>query len=275
MSGPVLDYAYAAAAGVFGPTTFVGRTLGTNPNIDTASAPEDVWSGAELGILNGIDHRLIPRPANVAVSMEIASDSPNDTSAGTGARTVSVSYLDANYVLKTFLATMSGTTPVALPEPVMRINGVVVITVGTFGGSNIGNISVRAAGGLGATFAYMVAGVGQSRSSMLTVPAGNTYDVLSIFTALSRSNADRWATFSLCFQTQTGRLLKGLEISSSTTVPYRHEAQHAPITMVAEKTDIWWRCETVSQNSTSTTAGIFGIIRPGPPFSGPYGVSAE
>lgn len=274
MSGPVLDYAYAAVAGVF---TGSGRgsALGTNPNIDTATAPEDVWAGAELGVLNGIDHRLIPRPQNVAVPMEIVSSSVNDTLAGTGARTVTVFYLDSLYVAQVVTLNMNGTTPVALPVNVMRINGVVVATSGTFGGTNIGNISVRDAGGLGATYAYMVAGVSMSRSSMFTVPAGNSYDLLSVFLGLSRANADRWATFSLCFQTQTGRLLKGIELPASTTVPYRHEAQHAPITVIAEKTDVWWRCETVSQNGTSTTAGIFGVTRPGAPFSGPYGVSAE
>lgn len=275
MSGIALDYAYAAVAGVFGAASGRGSALGTNPNIDTASTPEDVWAGAELGILNGIDHRLIPRPQNVAVPMELVSSSDNDTLAGTGARTVTAFYLDSLYVAKIFTANMNGQTAVPFPENVMRINGLVVGSSGTFGGTNIGNISARHAGGLGATYAYMAAGVSMSRSSMFTVPAANSYDLLSVFLGVSRANADRWATFSLCFQTNTGRLLKGIELPASSTVPYRHEAQNAPITVIAEKTDVWWRCETVSQNSTSTTAGIFGVTRPGPPFSGPYGVGSE
>lgn len=274
MSNVHTDYAYAAVAGIFSGSGR-GSALGNNPNIDTASAPEDVWAGAELGVLNGIDHRLIPRPQNVAVNMEIASSDPADNGAGAGARTVIIFYLDASYVAKTVTLTLTGTAPVALPEPIMRINGVSVVTSGTFNGNNIGNLSVRLAGGLGATYAYAVAGVGMARSSMFTVPAGNSYDLLSIFLALSRSNADRWATFSLCFMTNTGRLLKGVELSASTTVPYRHEAQHAPITVISEKTDVWWRCEAVSQNSTSVTAGIFGVTRPGLPYSGPRGLDGE
>lgn len=272
MSGVALDYAYAAVAGVF---TGSGRatSLGNNPNIDTASTPEDVWAGAELGVLNGIDHRLIPRPANVAVPMELVSSSASDAAAGAGARTVSVAYLDSLYVAKTVILTLNGTTPVALPENIMRINGMVVVTSGTFGGTNLGNLSIRAAGGLGATFAYMKIGVGMARSSLFTVPANTTLDVLSLILSLNRTDTqDRWATFSLCFQTAAGRLLKGIELSASTTTPYRHEAQHAPITVVAAQTDVWWRCEAVSQNGTNTTGGIFGVVRPGAPFSGPKGV---
>lgn len=275
MSNVTLDYAYAAVANVF-PGSSRATSLGNNPNIDTATAPEDVWAGAELGVLNGIDHRLIPRPQNVAVPMELVSSDTRDSAADVGARTVSVTYLDSLYVSHTVTLTLNGTTPVALPENVMRINALSVLTSGTFGGTNLGNLSIRATGGAGATFAYMKIGVGLARSSMFTVPANSTLDVLSLILSLNRTDTqDRWATFSLCFQTAAGRLLKGIELSASTTTPYRHEAQHAPITVVAAQTDVWWRCEAVSQNGTNTTGGVFGVVRPGAPYSGPKGAFAE
>lgn len=253
-------YEYAAVTGMFTTARRVA-TLGNNPSIDTATQPEDVWSGAELGTLNGIDHRYIPKP-QTATAMEVVSSDANDTAAGTGARTVLVTYLDASRNEKTQVIALAGTTPVAMTEAALRIQGLVVVTSGTFGGSNLGNISVRAAGGLGATYMYMRIGNGLARSSMYSVPAGYTFDLLSMVLSMNRTDTqDRWGTFSLCIQNQAGRLIKGIELSASTQVPYRHEANHAPITTQTAGTDVWLRCEAVSQNSTNVTGGLFGVAR--------------
>lgn len=177
-------WAYAAATGIYVTAARVA-TLGNNPNIDTATQPEDVWAGAQLGTLNGVDHRFIPKP-QTAVAMEVVSDNANDTAAGTGARTVVIGYLDGTYTAKTATLTLNGVTAVAMPENVLRVNSMIVGAVGTFGGNSLGNISVRDAGGLGATYGYMPAGIGFSRSSLYTVPAGFSFDILSMLTAINR-----------------------------------------------------------------------------------------
>lgn len=257
----ILPYSYSATTGVFTQTTRIA-TLGNNPNIDTATQPEDVWAGAQLGVLNSIDHRFIPKPTS-AVAMEIVSDSANDTSAGTGARTVVIGYLDGTYAPLTFTATLNGTTAVAIPGTVLRVNSVVVATAGTVGGANIGNLSVRAAGGLGATYSYMGAAIGIARSSLYTVPTGFVFDIVSMVFSINRTDTqNRWATYSLCIQNAAGRLLKGIELSNGSDSPYRHEADGAPINTIAAQNDVWIRCEAVSQNGTNTTASLFGIQRP-------------
>lgn len=253
-------WTYAAATGLYTTASRIA-TLGNNPNIDTASQPEDVWGGAELGVLNAIDHRFIPKPVT-AVAMEVVSSSANDTSAGSGARSVVIGYLDGTYTAKTATITMNGTTAVAMPENVLRVNSMVVASVGTVGSNNAGNISVRAAGGLGATYNYMPAGIGFARSSMYTVPAGFSFDILSLVLSINRTDTQsRWATYSLCIQNSAGRLLKGLELSCGSDAPYRHEADGAPINTIAATNDVWLRCEAVSLNSTNTTGGLFGIQR--------------
>jgi hypothetical protein len=255
-----VPFSYAAAISSGGATARVA-TLGNNPDIDTTSQPEDVWSGAELGVLNGVDHRFIPKP-QIATNMEIVSDSANDTSAGTGARTAILTYLDANYTQKTVVLTLNGLTPVAIADPIMRINGLVVVSSGTFGGNNVGNLSVRAAGGLGATYSYMLAGHGIARSSMFTTPAKLQTDVLSLLISINQTDTSaRAAVFSLCIQNQAGRLLKGLELACTSSAPYRHEAVNVPLNVLAEKTDIWVRCEAVSVSNTNVTAAIFGYTR--------------
>lgn len=255
-----VDFAYAAAISSGGATARVA-TLGNNPDIDTTSQPEDVWAGAELGVLNGVDHRFIPKP-QVATAMEVVSDSVNDAAAGSGARTVVVTYLDANYTQKTAVIALNGTTAVAMPEDVMRINGFVVATSGTFGGNNTGNLSVRAAGGLGATYSYILAGHGLARSSMFTVPDKLQMDVLSLLISINRTDTNaRAATFSLCIQNSAGRLIKGLELSCTTDQPYRHESANVASNVLAARTDIWFRCEAVSISNTNVTAAIFGYTR--------------
>jgi len=255
-----VPYAYAASLSSGGATSRVS-TLGNNPSVDTATEPEDVWSGATLGILNGIDHKFIPKP-QAPTSMEIVSDSANDIAAGTGARTILVAYLDANYAAKTTILAMNGTTPVALPETVMRVNMVTVVTSGTFGSNNIGNVSVRAAGGLGATYSYLVAGLGFARSSLFTVPANVSMDLLSIFVSINRVDTNtRAATFTLCNQNQAGRLIKGLELAITSDSAYRHEAAGVPLINYATRTDVWMRCESVNLSGTNVTASLFGYTR--------------
>lgn len=273
MSGVSIHYGYAATIGAVPGASRIAM-LGNNPSIDTATQPEDVWSGAELGTLNGIDHKFIPRPTTAAVSMEVVSSSALDTAAGTGARTVVISYLDAAYAAQTATLTLNGTTPVALPVPAMRVNSLRVVTSGTFGGSNIGNVSVRLAGGLGATFAYLRTGNGLARSSLYTVPAGQTFDIFSMVLGVNRADTqDRWGTFALCIQNAAGNLIKGIELPASTTVPYRQENLNVPSVVVPATSDVWWRCEAVSQNSTNVTAAFVGIVRTGLPFLGRFGLS--
>lgn len=261
------EYQYAASAGTFATASRVA-TLGNNPSIDTATQPEDVWAGASLGVLNAIDHRFIPKP-QAAVAMEVVSDSVNDTSAGTGARTVIVGYLDSTYATVTTTITLNGTTAVALPTNAIRINTFVVATVGTYGGNNLGNISIRAAGGAGATYAYMPIGAGIHRTSLYTVPTGFSYDQVSLFICINRTDTvDRYGKFSLCIQNQAGRLIKGLILSVGTAAPYRHEADGMPVNTFAAGTDVWLRCEAVNNNNTDVTGGYVGIQRTNPPLYG-------
>lgn len=259
-------YPYAASLGFLQGTSRVA-TLGNNPDIDTGTQPEDVWAGATLGVLNGIDHRFIPLPS-AALSMEVVSDSANDTSAGTGARTVSIGYLTSDYTAKSVVLVLNGLTPVALPEPVLRVNTLVVVSSGTRGNNNAGNLSVRAAGGLGATYKYLTPGVGFERSSLYTVPKGSSFDLISMMFCINRTDTvDRAAIFSLCNQNSAGRLIKGLQLTCTTTVPYRHEADGCPIISYAATTDVWLRCEAVNNNNTDVTASLFGIQRTTGPFA--------
>lgn len=237
-------------------------TLGYGTNIDTSLVPADVWAGSLLGVLNGIDHRLTPIPT-AAVNMELLSASANDTAAGTGARTVTVGYLASGYVPKTVVLTMNGITPVAMPEAVLRINSMAVASAGTNPrGANLGALSMRAAGGAGATYAYMRAGTGIAQSSMYTVPTGRTFDVLAILTSVHQvDTAARAATFSLAVANSAGRTIKGLYFGVTSASNYLHHANGAPVTSVPATFDTWLTCENVSANNTGASGALFGVLR--------------
>lgn len=255
-----LPYGYAAGISG-GASTKRVLSMGNNPDVDTGSQPEDVWAGAELGTLNGIDHRFIPRP-QAPVSMEIVSDSALDTAAGAGARTVQITYLDGLFVERIATLTLNGLTPVALPTTAMRVNLVQVATSGTFIGTNIGNLSVRLAGGLGATFSYMQAGVGNARSSLYTCPRDLRYDLISVTSSINRvDTSDRWATFNICLLPLNGALIKGTELSCSSDDPYRHETADVPLVSIGGGTDIWVRVEAVSASNSNISASVTGIQR--------------
>ena len=253
-----MNWKTAAALGLI---TDVSRValLGDNADIDTATVPEDVWGGSVLGILNAIDHKLVQIPSS-AVATEIVSDNANDTAAGTGLRTLIVNYLDSTYTNKTVTITMNGTTPVAMPENIMAVNIMIRSTTGTFGGTNLGNISLRAVGGLGATYGFIEVGTGFSRTTLYTVPLGYSLIIYSMLFTVERVAADRWATFSFPTMNSTGAVAKALEISISSTSPYRHETGELPVVIIPAKNSVWITCETVSANNTAVSAGYSGLI---------------
>ena len=124
--------------------------------------------------VNGLD---ISFPATV-VTFSIASTSANDTAAGTGARTLLVVGLDANYNKQTDTVTLNGQAPVNTNKTFIRINDLIVTGVGSTG-SNEGNIHVSDSadtftGGEPNTRIYesMAIGDNVSKTLVYTVPNG-------------------------------------------------------------------------------------------------------
>jgi hypothetical protein len=83
---------------------------------------------------------LITFPSS-AIQMKVSSTSANDTSAGTGARTVVVEGLDANYNEISETVTLNGQTAVTTTASFLRINYAYVATAGS-GNSAAGEIYI-------------------------------------------------------------------------------------------------------------------------------------
>ena len=109
-----------------------------------------------------------------ASALTIVSTSTDDDAAGTGARTVVIEGLDANYAEITETVIMDGTTPVTTTNTFIRVFGMTVDTAGstTF---PAGNITAQ----IGAVvYSQLTAGYNLSYNSNYTVPAGKTGYIL-------------------------------------------------------------------------------------------------
>lgn len=107
----------------------------------------------------------------LAVAMSaptIVSASANDAAAGTGARTVRITGVNASFALVTEDIALNGTTPVNLVGTYMSINSIIVLTAGS-GGVTAGNLTLAAGG---TTHGLVLAGRNESTSFIYTVPAG-------------------------------------------------------------------------------------------------------
>jgi len=196
-----------------------------------------------------------------AVSLEAISSSANDTAAGTGARTVVVQGLDANFEEIEETITMAGlSASTATTAKFIRVHRAYVATSGTYGtttaGSHIGNITIRVESA-GAVQIYLPASpapVGQSNVARYTIPAGKTgYLIHATFQASGNKPSDfylwrRNGSDTVSAPYTPKRLIEYYS-GVSDSIP---RSWDVPIKLT-EKTDIW-------ASAVGTGAGTNGIV---------------
>lgn len=164
-----IDFFLAVAKGDFTGYSNVSK-FGYNAAV-TSIAYESIWEGS-----NAYPWQT------VADQLEVLSSSANDTSAGTGARTVELEGLDSSWNLLTETLTMNGTTAVTTTASFLRIFRARVVTAGT-SLRNEGDITIRDQD-TSTTRALITNGptssFGQSLMAVYTIPAGKTGYVINI-----------------------------------------------------------------------------------------------
>lgn len=221
-------------------SSYPGMTLlhkfGYNADVDAA---EDIWDG-------GGDY---PWPA-AAAATTVVSSAAADAAAGTGARTVKIIGLDANYLEVSETATLDGVTPVALSTAFLRVHRCQVLTAGS-GGVNAGDIQIKHSS---TVIAQISTGYGQTLMAVYTVPAdfeqagliswyvsvGKTLSVVATTALLMRAPGGAWQTKEL------------IEVSNNGDFQYHFDVWPD----VAPKTDLRVRVVAISAQNTKVAAGF-------------------
>lgn len=202
---------------------------------DTFSSEQTVWNSNTIWI-----------PPTTATQMTVVSSSALDTENGTGARTIVVAGLDANYAEISETIIMSGLTPVTTTRSYLRIQRMTVITAGS-NGSNAGNITISSATLQGS----ITAAYGQSTFSVYTVPAGKIAYLHSLHLSSSKSTDGRFTLRTRAAGVSRVRhsaLLTGESYDVEFTYP----------TVIPEKTDIELRA--IANTGNGTVAGSYDLL---------------
>ena len=216
-------------------------------NADINGTEETIWDGGGI--------YAYPSAATV---MKVSSSSANDTSAGTGARTVTVSGLDSDYNEAEETVSLNGQTEVLTTTSFIRVYRAFVETAGS-GGTAAGDIYVgtgTVTAGVPATvYAKITLGQNQTLMSVWTVPAGYTAYMLRANLSSSTANTNQYVTVRL-IQRPFGGVFR---TQVRTTLQRGDEEFRFPIPLsFPEKTDI--EARAVSSGSNNLVASDFTIV---------------
>jgi hypothetical protein len=168
------EFSLQVARGLI-PGHSVVTVFGYNPDIDTSE--ESVWP----------DGGTVPHPTAASVLKVSSSDAADASPSGTGARTVRITGLNANYFEVSETVVLNGQTAVNTVNSYLYVNGLTVTSVGS-GGANAGNINVgtgNVTSGVPAVLYDIIAiGYNNRTTGHYCVPAGYTgFLVQGLFTA--------------------------------------------------------------------------------------------
>jgi hypothetical protein len=223
--------------------------FGYNPDIN--GTEETIWSqGGDV---------VWPTAAFTAF---ISSSSTADTSAGTGAQTVTVEGLDENYATQSVTVDMNGQTQVQIGDASgwIRINRAFVVTAGS-GGTAAGTVYIAATGvssgvPTGTIYASITDG-NQTQMAVYTVPASHTLYLDDLIFTAAISLANNYATVKLntrdfgsnVFRTKFINVLQSNELIVDFEFPLA----------IPEKTDI--ECRAVTSNTNNQVGASFqGVL---------------
>ena len=197
-----------------------------------------------------------------ATTMTVSSSNTNDTSAGTGARTVQILGLDGDYNEISETITLNGQTAVTTTNSFLRVNRALVLTAGS-GGANAGIIYVgtgTVTTGVPANVYTTINGDGtnQSLQAFWTVPAN--YNAYIYQTNVSTGNSSNTPAVlkTLLVARPHGGVFNTKEVIVLTDGNHLQNYSF-PITLT-EKTDIEFRAESSSSSVNFDVSASMSIL---------------
>lgn len=222
--------------------------VGLNTDIDSATVPEWLWEGG--GVYTGF-------PTGNAEAIRITSSDANDTAAGTGARTVVVTGLDANWAIASETIPLSGTTPAVSVGTFRRIHTAYVATSGNSNANfNAGTLTIQHNVTTANIFLTIAPGRNQSYAAVFTVPDGKVGCVINMKVEVDRSASGSIAGFMWVREFGAAPRYRRPFTASNTSVFF--EDPYGGIVYPA-KTDLGIVVTSCSANNTSVQ-GAFDIV---------------
>ena len=171
-----IDFYLQVAQGDITGYTNVSK-FGSNPNVKSAGY-ETIWDGS-----------ILYPWATSADTLDVVSTDTDDSSTGTGARTVEIQGLDSSWNILTETVTMNGTTTVTTTNDFLRVFRARVVTAGSTQ-TNEGTITMNhtTSGDLQAQISFDTIGVGQTLMACYTIPAGKTGYIINVNFSSSKDN---------------------------------------------------------------------------------------
>lgn len=159
---------------------------------DTRGLIGEVIAQGENGDVNNPGFETIGQslagwsPMTAADVLEVVSNNADDAAAGTGARTILVEGLDANYDYQREIITLNGTSDVNTTSTWRAVNSARVLTAGS-GGTNAGLITIEQDTGNSVQQA-MIGGQARAASAHYTVPNGMSLLLTECHVAYSQAS---------------------------------------------------------------------------------------
>ena len=217
-------------------------------NGDVGTSVETVWAQGGTYVY----------PASATV-MKISSSSADDAAAGTGARTISIAGLDANYNEISETVILDGQTAVNTVNSYLRISRMFVVTAGsgaTAAGTIYAGTGTVTSGVPATVYGMITLTANQTQMAFWTVPAGYTLYLMGTFFTSANSTANASTNFQL-IQRPLGGVFR---IQSSARTAGNGDFildLHTPLAFT-EKTDIEIRA-IASAGTSNVSAEFEGI----------------
>jgi len=186
-----------------------------------------------------------------AGAVTVVSSSTDDDSAGTGARTVKIEGLDANYEIQSETVTMDGTTNVVTTNTYIRLFRMTVITAGS-GGKNAGNITATIGGNEQVRISSSYEN--QSLVGAYTIPANKRGHITKITFSAGKDNKAGMGALFVRPENEVFQTKQVVELyRNNVTIEFP-----APL-LVGEKTDIEIRGKNLDSGSVAMS-GTFDLF---------------
>ena len=193
-------------------------------------------------------------------SLQILSDSTNDTSSGTGASSVRIFGLKSpestEYESEDVI--LNGTTPVSTVNTWWRVNRAFVLSAGSLG-HNEGALTMRATSNNSIVFVRMPATLNQTTIAAYTVPAGSSFLIKRIRAAITKSGGSAaTATLSLRVREPSGvfRVSRIFEVQAGAAVNSEEFAGE----LLPAGTDIKFRVEQASTTNIVCDSSVEYVL---------------